>query len=340
MKLKHIFKGVAFFAVLALIAYAVFQMDLSQIMGNIMGADPAAVLGSGLSILTMILLWHLIWDLALRSIKKVSYLRTLPVMWTGILFNTLTPSANFGGEPLRAYYMKKLYGGKKSRYLASILFQKILNYVGLISTFLVSLLLVSLHSASTFGESVRWISAFTLGILAAIVLLFAVSHAFRPWIFRLISKFYSFFKHDRAAFQQYLHASYSRFYSALKNLMRTPSLLFLSFLISVTARLMFILASYLAFLAIGHNVPFRVVFLVVSIGAFAADIPIVPGGIGVTEGTLVLVYTLAGIPAPVATAGVLLMRLLYYIIALGGGFLSWVHLSSHYGKRPGTDPSI
>jgi uncharacterized protein (TIRG00374 family) len=81
---------------------------------------------------------------------------------------------------------------------------------------------------------------------------------------------------------------------------------------------MHFLAIDLLFLAVGYSLPFIWIAVVTSCGLFVGGISTIPGGLGVREATMVLLYGSLGIPQDVSTLVVLLCRLLTIIpISIG-----------------------
>lgn len=70
---------------------------------------------------------------------------------------------------------------------------------------------------------------------------------------------------------------------------------------------------YVAFLAVGHPVPVPVVMVGFSIGVTLSLISLVPGGIGIMEGSMAAVFTGLGVPLEKSLVAVLIFRVAYYV---------------------------
>jgi len=70
---------------------------------------------------------------------------------------------------------------------------------------------------------------------------------------------------------------------------------------------------YVAFLAVGHPVPIQVVMVGFSIGVTLSMISLVPGGLGIMEGSMAAVFTGLSVPLEKALVAVLIFRVAYYV---------------------------
>jgi uncharacterized membrane protein YbhN (UPF0104 family) len=70
-------------------------------------------------------------------------------------------------------------------------------------------------------------------------------------------------------------------------------------------------------------------------GMAAASVPIVPGGLGVVDGALVLGLVAGGLTTGSAVAAVVLYRLISFVFVIGTGWLVWLVMRSRAGTPPG-----
>jgi uncharacterized membrane protein YbhN (UPF0104 family) len=68
-------------------------------------------------------------------------------------------------------------------------------------------------------------------------------------------------------------------------------------------------------------------------GMAAASVPIIPGGLGVVDGALILGLVTGGLPSATAVAGVVLYRLISFGFIIGAGWLVWLVIRA---RRRGT----
>lgn len=72
-----------------------------------------------------------------------------------------------------------------------------------------------------------------------------------------------------------------------------------------------------AFMSIGHPQPLRRVAAGFMIGISAGALSLVPGGIGVLDGSMAAVFSFLGVQFEVAAIGVIVFRLAFYVIPMG-----------------------
>jgi hypothetical protein len=81
-----------------------------------------------------------------------------------------------------------------------------------------------------------------------------------------------------------------------------------------------------AFLAVGGALPWRALLIAYAAGQLAALLPITPGGLGVTEGSMAVTLAAYGGGMATAVAAVLLYRLIAYWAVLPAGGLCYLSL--------------
>jgi hypothetical protein len=65
-------------------------------------------------------------------------------------------------------------------------------------------------------------------------------------------------------------------------------------------------------------------------GMAAASVPIIPGGLGVVDGALILGLVAGGLPSATAVAGVVLYRLISFGFIIGAGWLVWLVIRARH----------
>jgi uncharacterized protein (TIRG00374 family) len=81
-----------------------------------------------------------------------------------------------------------------------------------------------------------------------------------------------------------------------------------------------------AFIAVGGPLPWRALLIAYAAGQLATLLPITPGGLGVTEGTMALTLAAYGGGMATAVAAVLLYRFITYWAVLPAGGLCYLSL--------------
>lgn len=83
-----------------------------------------------------------------------------------------------------------------------------------------------------------------------------------------------------------------------------------------------VLVNMLLFMSTNNYVAPTWILVVMSVGIFVGGVSTIPGGLGVREGTMVVLYTALGVPAEVSVANVLIGRLITLIPILIGYVVS------------------
>ena len=81
-----------------------------------------------------------------------------------------------------------------------------------------------------------------------------------------------------------------------------------------------------AFVALGLEVPWQGLLLAYALTQLATSIPLLPGSIGVAEGSMAAALVCAGVHPTAAIAGVLVYRLVSFWLVLPAGWLAWTCL--------------
>lgn len=77
-----------------------------------------------------------------------------------------------------------------------------------------------------------------------------------------------------------------------------------------------ILILYTAFLAVHYAIPFGHVIVGFAVGITLSFASLIPGGLGVMEGSMAAVFTSMGVPFETAVVAVLIFRVAYYLVPL------------------------
>ncbi len=77
-----------------------------------------------------------------------------------------------------------------------------------------------------------------------------------------------------------------------------------------------ILILHTSFLTIRHSIPFAQTVVGFSVGIVVSFISLIPGGLGIMEGSMSAIFAGMGVPFEAAVAAVLLFRVIYYILPL------------------------
>ncbi|MFH1210478.1 MAG: lysylphosphatidylglycerol synthase transmembrane domain-containing protein [archaeon] len=288
------------------------------------------VLAVGINLLVF-MTWNYKWKLLVDKISKVRFWQLFPVLMTGVFFNAATPTANVGGEPLRAYYLGKIFKKDKSKYFATIIIDKITNAGTALIFVLFSVLFIwmFLKTSTTLKIVLQ-----TLVIVAAIVIGIAIFY--KKLKFRNTAKVcYPLFKKKfktKESFLNYAERRKENMFCVLREFYKNRKALTKETGLGILMQIFTFGKAYILFIALGEHVNPLYVILAVSIAVMIGQLIIVPGGIGVVESSMISMYALLGINADVAAMVTILDRVIYYFFALGVGYVMFTYTNYKYSK--------
>ena len=276
-----------------------------------------------------------LWDLTLyysqNQIFKVKFLEFFSIFFTGCFFNTITPGAGVGGEPIRIYFLHKKYKQPISRSLGVILGDKFYHVSAFIVFALVSLIFLIFILPFSLGMKIfLWAVLFIVLFFTFLLLFFGLKKSKFNFT-HLLKKIYyfKFIKNSfisKKEFEHSLNKHFGEFVDVFKSVTLSKKNFLIKYAFSFTAWGLTILVSYFLFLSLGISVNFLIVMIVVIIGYAIADISPIPGGIGLTESTMFLVYSALGVNPGVALVVSVLERFIYYFYTILIGGLCAVYL--------------
>ncbi len=252
--------------------YLVFsKTDLSQVALTIRKIGPTAFLAASLLYIASLLGATVRWKLLLP--ERFTLRRLFSLYMIGSFFSSFLPGV-IGGDAVKAYYLNK-DAKKLSLTVASIFMDRYLGYVALI---LLGMMGFPFAFGLIGGSPYIWVmplffAAFVVGSL----LFFGLQLGRR---FNVVSEFYEYFMTFRDKKMIVLKAV----------------------LISAVIQIMGFSAVALLSSAMGEHIPFSMMFVFLPIVITITTLPISISGIGVREGTFVLLFGLIGVRSEAATS--------------------------------------
>lgn len=282
------------------------------------------ILAIGINLL-IFLTWNYKWRLLVNKVSKVKFWELFPILMTGVFFNTATPTANMGGEPLRVHYLGKRFKKEKSKYLATVIIDKITNAGTSLIFVLFSVLFASLFIKIPTTIKVLTQSLVTIGLLILGIFIFYKKVKLEK-ILKLLQPFFKKRFPTKKEFEKYVQEKKEEIKKVLKEFYTCRKSLGKEFSLGILMQLLTFSKAYVLFIALGQNVNPLYVILTVSIALMIGQLIIVPGGIGIVESSMISMYALLGINANIAATVAILDRVIYYIFALGLGYVSFMYV--------------
>ncbi|MFW6189196.1 MAG: lysylphosphatidylglycerol synthase transmembrane domain-containing protein [Planctomycetota bacterium] len=293
--------------------------------------------------LAVFVLWSFRWQQLMPSGRRKSALALFPIMMAGIFGNVVTPGARVGGEPLRAYYMGKAFGGEKSAYFGTVLADKF-AYGAVFFGFVVASVGFVLFNVPLPLASKIFLGGVVGLMLAAVLSGFLLREqigARSGLLGRLLPGVYEFplLKFLRRRFPTYQHFEdyiidkLDNMWSPIQRAAGRPGVIARVFTIGAASWLIMCLAHHVLFRALGADVGFLRVLVIVTISTFFGDVSVSPGGAGFMEAAMLALCAAFGVGAETAAAVTLISRGIFYAFGLGLGGLCLAGLSVVYGRE-------
>lgn len=240
----------------------------------------------------------------------VSYFRLFPVQLFGITLSNFTPGKV--GEPVKCFLLRSLTGIPVSRSLPTVIWERAMDIIVLISFSILFLNAVSLS-----GEILRFsyigVGIFFFFLITALFIL--TNENFGKKIFGLASVLPFLNKVDDSFI--------TRFYV---NKVENKTLL-KSFVITTVPWLIDALILYIILLSLNQSLPIILLLGVIAISTIIGVASSLPGGIGSMEAVASLLLVSQTVEGTTAVATVLLFRAVTFWFGSFLGGLSFVYLS-------------
>lgn len=314
-KKKNLMVTVAAGAVI--FAVFVFGIGVGNLIRMLSASDPLFLLAAVAFNMFNLFAFTATWR-ALVPVK-VSFYKLFKLYMAGVFVNNLTPAFGAGGEPVKAVFLAKETRSSKSECFASVVAQRMINMFPfvLIAVFgLVTLLtnknLKPIEVAVLIGSLILSISMFCL-----ILYLYKrkdMMFAFARASAKIITFFFRLFRKgiDPGTYSRKIEESVTEFHNGLAGISSRRDSLFVAVSFSFLGWAFDVLAAYSVFIAIDYHISLSLLIVVYTIAMIAGMLPLLPGGLGVVDGAMALLYISSGVPAGVAMLSTLTYRMIAY----------------------------
>jgi hypothetical protein len=303
---------------LGILGILVYFSDIGRVVDVLLNVNPVYIL-------VAFVLWSLTasvrtfrWGYLLkRAGVSMAFVKCFRILVSGLFLSNLTPGKV--GDPLRNVLLKKSEGVKVGRTLPSVVVERLSDVMAMVSiSFLGFIFLSEVSSFSLWFTSAAFIYLFLFSVF-----LFVVKSEGRTikvlnrlsFIFRLVSK--SKGSEGMVDFSRNIH----RTFKVYKDKGSLAAVFLLSLLIWALEAVCF----YIAFLALGLDVPLLPLLVAYPLAVLISVVTFLPGGLGSMEAVLVIFFTsFYSLSLAEITAAVLLGRFLTFwiYVILGTLFLS------------------
>jgi glycosyltransferase 2 family protein len=291
-----------------------------------------AILFNLLNIITFTVSWRLLIP------RKIGLYKLFKFYMAGTFINNITPSFGTAGEPLKAMFLGKETGTNKAECFAGVVSVRMLNMfpfitIGMLGAWLMfSNPRIELGSWTVFGLIFSLVLAFSIfGLVVYFYMRKDKLSSFVHSSIRFLAPFIGLVKKgfDHTSYVSAVDESINSFHGGLQNINHDRSGLAKATLFSYLGWIFDILAIYMIFLSIGEtNIHISVLIISYTISMISGWLPLfLPGGLGIVDGTMALLFYYGGVQWEIAVLATLLYRLAsYWFNTILGAFYFWVLL--------------
>ena len=259
---------------------------------------------------------------------RVNSWRLFSITLAGIGFSHLMPSSRMGGEPVRAFFLKKSTGKPASLCLSTIIAERIFDAV----VFSFFALLTIIFALFYWDLPLFLVALLVLAFLISTFALYLMIHVsvnkksglkLAFWVFRRFQGFISRFKPvkqlEKRIFKGVEDYSTSTARLIFDKKMWLPGIGF-----TLLVWVFDVLRTFFVFKALGFQAGFLLIASVLVVAALAGAIPVSPGGLGLMEIAMIAMYSASNVPLVAAGLVTIVDRLFSFwaftIIGLGAAW--------------------
>lgn len=293
------------------------------------------------------LLLGLRWEILVRTEAPIGYRPILQILMAGNFLQQVAPGLRVAGPVLRAWYLSRETGRRRVRFYGTIVADQAANF----SIFAVAMAVSGLLTATSGLEqglisAVGIIAALAGGLYLAKRQLERIKDGEPSLLRRAMGKI----THARPESEQVDAAGspnptlgerivnwWDHMLDALIGSMIGTGTWWPAIGVSATLFIVLAFSMKMAFAAIGTDITMAQAAFGVSAAAFVQMLAAAPGGPGVTEASLVIIFMALGLDPASAAAGSFLARLVNYAVLLPWGGWSLWRLQKQYGKPPASE---
>ncbi|MDO4271415.1 MAG: YbhN family protein [Candidatus Saccharibacteria bacterium] len=253
--------------------------------------------------------------------------------------NHVFPSAGVSGA---SYMVWRL--GKMGVSAGQAAMSQLINYVILGGTFM-TMMVIALIWAVIEDRAASWIVMSTtiavVALIAAVIFggylinskerLLSFGRWLTKWINRLVNKI-TFGKRKKALDVKQVEEFFADFYTDYQALKENKGVLKWPIFWGFIANLTDVVLIAVAFWALGHAVNFPILLISFGASSVGSFLMTTPGGVGAYEAVMISVLVAGGMDASVASAGVLLARMILVLGTIACGFLVYHAALRKYGR--------
>ena len=336
MEKKAFAKKIAIWAVmLSVLLILAYFVDWKGTYTVIRKGSPYYIGAAVLITLLRFIIWAYKWRKTISPLAEISLPNVFAILMAGVFLNQITPGRDTGGEPVRAYYVSKYTGMKKSQALATIMLDKSGNYIAVGFFIGFSVLFITLFMNIPSSVKILVEGALLISILGAVSAVYVKKNVQLPGLpARILRKIYYLGPLETvrerfstyASFEGYIMERITDFVTTFRELLRDRKNVRDNLVLSFLIWIMVFVQTYLVFLSFGQGVSIYLVTAVEAISILLGLVSFMPGGVGASEVAMITLFRSAGISVEIATAVTIVSRGIYYAFSFGLGYMAFLYL--------------
>lgn len=273
------------------------------------------------------------WQLLAKA--DISFFKLFKFYMAGAFISNITPSFGSGGEPVKAMLLGKETGMSKSECFAGVVSQRMLNMFPFLILSILGMGLLFFKPELRLGtwELLALLFSLVLGIGIFVLLIYFYVRkdklsSFVHGSIRFLAPFIGLMKKgfDKNAYSDAVEESINSFHGGLQDIHQNKNGILQAVFFSFLGWCFDILAIYTVFLSLGNvSLHISVLIIAYTISMMSGWLPLfLPGGLGITDGTMAVLFVYGGVPVEIAVLATLLYRLasFWFNTILGGYYLS------------------
>lgn len=332
------FKNILLVLAIGVIIFTIFvnEIGFNKLLTLLNNVDKPllilAVFFNLLNIITFTVSWRYLTP------YKISLYKLFKFYMAGTFVNNITPSFGTAGEPVKAMFLGKETGINKAECFAGVVSVRMLNMFPFLTIGMMGIWLLFSNPAIRLGfwEIVGLL--FSIGLAFSIFgmiiyfyirkdklssFIHSLIHFFAPFI-GLVKKGF-----DDKAYVTAVDESINSFHGGLRDIRQDKNALAKATIFSYLGWIFDILAIYMIFLSINEtHIHISVLIISYTISMISGWLPLfMPGGLGIVDGTMAILFIYGGVPVELAVLATLLYRLSsYWFNTILGAIYFWLLL--------------
>ncbi len=256
------------------------------------------------------------------------------------LVNHIFPSGGVSGISYTTWRMHKL-GVSSGRSTFAQVIRYIMGFLALMTLLVIAVVLLAIDGqANRYMVASSFLFVFVvMGLTSGLVYAFSskkrlhtISNFLRKIINRIVSVA-TLGKQKRLLLAGQMEVFFSDMQKDFRELVSDRRLLIKPFLWGIVFTIFDVAMFIVAFWSLGVSVNPAIILIGYGVAGLAGLVAFTPGGAGVYEAIMILFLSMAGVPAEVAIAGIILTRAILLTGTIIFGYLFYQHALMKYGKR-------